>query len=151
MLTIGEFSNICKVSAKTLRYYAEIGLIHPEEIDPENGYRYYSIDQLETMLFINRLKSYDFSLEEIKTIQNTEGLRDEALCLALMKKEKEIPAWEELSPDDRMKYEIAEELGLLEKVRTNGWRSLSAKETGRIGGLMTKKKRILAKAESGKA
>lgn len=67
-----------------------------------------------------------------------------------MKKGKEIPAWEELSPDDRMKYEIAEELGLLEKVRTNGWRSLSAKETGRIGGLMTKKKRILAKAESGK-
>ena len=65
-----------------------------------------------------------------------------------MKKEKEIPAWEELSPDDRMKYEIAEELGLLEKVRTNGWRSLSAKG---IGGLMTKKKRILAKAESGKA
>lgn len=90
LLTIGEFSNICKVSAKTLRYYAEIGLIHPEQIDPENGYRYYSIEQLETMLFINRLKSYNFSLEEIKTIRSTEGLRDEALCLALMKKEKEI-------------------------------------------------------------
>lgn len=64
-----------------------------------------------------------------------------------MKREKEIPAWEALSPDDRMKYEIAEELGLLEKVRASGWKSLSAKETGRIGGLMTKKKRILAKAE----
>ncbi len=63
MLSIGEFSSICKVSAKTLRYYAEIGLIHPEEIDPENGYRYYSISQLETMLFINRLKSYRFSLD----------------------------------------------------------------------------------------
>lgn len=49
--------------------------------------------------------------------------------------------WEELSPDDQMKYEIAEELGLLEKVRASGWKSLSAKETGRIGGLMTKKKR----------
>lgn len=49
--------------------------------------------------------------------------------------------WEELSPDDRMKYEIAEELGLLEKVREQGWKSLSAKETGRIGGLMTKRKR----------
>ena len=49
--------------------------------------------------------------------------------------------WEELSPDDQLKYEIAEELGLLEKVRTEGWKSLSAKETGRIGGLMTKKKR----------
>lgn len=49
--------------------------------------------------------------------------------------------WEELSPDDQLKYEIAEELGLLEKVRKDGWKSLSAKETGRIGGLMTKKKR----------
>lgn len=49
--------------------------------------------------------------------------------------------WEELSPDDQLKYEIAEELGLLDKVRTEGWKSLSAKETGRIGGLMTKKKR----------
>lgn len=41
MLTIGEFSNICKVSTKTLRYYAEIGLILPEEINSENGYQYY--------------------------------------------------------------------------------------------------------------
>jgi hypothetical protein len=56
------------------------------------------------------------------------------------KKEKEI-TWDCLSPDDQMKYEIAEELGLLEKVREGGWKSLTARETGRIGGLMTKKKR----------
>ena len=62
MLSIGEFSNICKVSTKTLRYYAEIGLLLPTEINPENGYRYYAIEQLETMLFINRLKSYKFSM-----------------------------------------------------------------------------------------
>ena len=56
------------------------------------------------------------------------------------RKEKNF-RWEKLSPDDRMKYEIAEELGLLEKVKREGWKSLSAKETGRIGGLMTRKKR----------
>ena len=56
------------------------------------------------------------------------------------RKEKNF-RWEELSTDDRMKYEIAEELGLLEKVKREGWKSLSAKETGRIGGLMTRKKR----------
>ena len=61
MLSIGAFSKICKVSAKTLRYYAEIGLILPGEINPENGYRYYAIEQLETMLLIIRLKSYNFS------------------------------------------------------------------------------------------
>ena len=71
------------MSAKTLRYYAEIGLIHPEEIDPENGYRYYSISQLETMLFINRLKSYRFSLDEIKSILHSEELPEEALCLRI--------------------------------------------------------------------
>lgn len=90
MLPIGEFSNICKVSTKTLRYYAEIGLILPVEINPENGYRYYSVEQLETMLFINRLKSYNFSLEEIKTILKSEELLEEKLYLALTKKKKEI-------------------------------------------------------------
>lgn len=90
MLSIGEFSNICKVSTKTLRYYAEIGLILPDKINPENGYRYYSIEQLEKMLFINRLKSYNFSLEEIKTILDAEELQDEKLYLELTRKKKEI-------------------------------------------------------------
>ncbi len=58
-----------------------------------------------------------------------------------MSEKKKHIVWEELSPDDRMKYEIAEELGLLEKVKEEGWKSLSAKDTGRIGGLMTKRKR----------
>ncbi len=90
MLSIGEFSNICKVSTKTLRYYAEIGLILPSEVNPETGYRYYSIDQLETMLFISRLKSYNFSLEEISTILKSEEEQDAKLYLALTRKAKEI-------------------------------------------------------------
>ncbi len=90
MLSIGEFSKICAVSTKTLRYYAEIGLIYPDEINPENGYRYYSIEQLETMLFINRLKSYNFSLEDIKTILELKASQYEKIYLSLIKKKKEI-------------------------------------------------------------
>ncbi len=90
MLTIGEFSNICRVSAKTLRYYAEIGLILPEEINPETGYRYYSVRQLEKMLLINRLKTYCFSLEEIKGILDAGELQEEVLAAAIGKKKKEI-------------------------------------------------------------
>ena len=56
------------------------------------------------------------------------------------KKNKTIKL-EELTQEEKMKYEIAEELGLLDKVLQEGWRSLSSKETGRIGGLMTKKRR----------
>jgi DNA-binding transcriptional MerR regulator len=77
VLSIGEFSKICKVSAKTLRYYAEIGLILLNEINPENGYRYYAIEQLETMLLIIRLKSYNFSLEEIKQMVESGELDEE--------------------------------------------------------------------------
>ena len=49
------------------------------------------------------------------------------------------------TPDDieELKLEIAAELGLLEKVQAVGWAGLSAKETGRMGGLVTKRKREL--------
>ena len=90
MLSIGEFSNICQVSTKALRYYDEIGLLKPSEINPENGYRYYSIDQLERMLFINRLKSYSFSLEEIKEFLAADEKQDEILRQALARKKKEL-------------------------------------------------------------
>ncbi|MCD8222210.1 MAG: alpha/beta-type small acid-soluble spore protein [Clostridiales bacterium] len=44
-------------------------------------------------------------------------------------------------PDDQLKLEIASELGLADKVKKGGWRSLTAKESGRIGGLMARRKR----------
>ncbi len=58
-----------------------------------------------------------------------------------MSKKKEIKDISTLTPEEKMKYEIAEELGLLDKVLEEGWKSLSSKETGRIGGLITKRKR----------
>lgn len=45
-----------------------------------------------------------------------------------------------MEPEEKVKYEIAEELGLLDRVLDQGWKSLSSKETGRIGGLMTKRR-----------
>ena len=63
---------------------------------------------------------------------------------SMAKKEKEIRL-EELSAEEKMKYEIAEELGLLDKVMTEGWRSLSSKETGKIGGLVSKRRRDVEK------
>ena len=45
--------------------------------------------------------------------------------------------------NDKLKYEVMTELGLFEKVRKYGWKSLSAKETGKIGGLVTRRKKLL--------
>jgi len=41
-------------------------------------------------------------------------------------------------PLESLKLEVAEELGLLDKVRKYGWSGLSASESGRIGGIMTR-------------
>ena len=52
----------------------------------------------------------------------------------------------ELTPEEKLrekiKYEIAEELGLMIRLE-EGWGGLTAEETGRIGGIMTKRKKEL--------
>ncbi|MCA9915116.1 MAG: MerR family DNA-binding transcriptional regulator, partial [Anaerolineae bacterium] len=44
MLTIGEFSRLTQVPAKTLRYYGQIGLFQPAQVDRFTQYRYYSME-----------------------------------------------------------------------------------------------------------
>ena len=56
------------------------------------------------------------------------------------KKEKKIDL-NHLEPEEKLKYEVAEELGLLDRVLSQGWKSLTSKETVKIGGMVTKKKR----------
>ncbi|MEG7530669.1 MAG: small, acid-soluble spore protein, alpha/beta type [Hungatella sp.] len=63
----------------------------------------------------------------------------------LMSKREDSFDPKNLKPEELLKYEIAAELGLSDKVMSGGWRSLTAKESGRIGGLVTKRKRELKK------
>lgn len=60
---------------------------------------------------------------------------------AKIKGNKELTKEEVLR--EKIKYEIAEELGLKDKVTSLGWGGLTAEETGRIGGIMTKRKKEL--------
>ena len=53
----------------------------------------------------------------------------------MAKKEKLPIILSEIEPEEKLKYEVAD------KVLSEGWRSLTSKETGRIGGIITKKKR----------
>lgn len=46
-----------------------------------------------------------------------------------------------LTKEELLKYEIASELGLMDKINQEGWKSLTARESGRIGGIMTKRKK----------
>ena len=65
MLKIGEFSRLSRISVRMLRHYDEIGLLAPDTVDPETGYRYYSEEQLAAASRITALREMDFSLAAI--------------------------------------------------------------------------------------
>ena len=67
-LKIGEFSKMMQVTVKTLRHYEQKGLLLPDEVDEWTGYRYYSIDQMQTLQAIRDLQRLGFSLDEIKEL-----------------------------------------------------------------------------------
>ncbi|MYL51470.1 MerR family transcriptional regulator [Halobacillus litoralis] len=85
--SIGEMAKLHNTTIKTLRYYDEIGLLKPIQIDKNNGYRYYSTEQFEQLNTIHYLKGLCFSLKEIgeHLVQ-----RDIESFLDLLEKQKEL-------------------------------------------------------------
>ena len=80
---ISEFSKLVNVPVKTLRYYDEIGLFKPEEVDIFSNYRYYLDTQVKDILLIKELKEAGFLFSEIK--QNWNNWND---FILLKQKEK---------------------------------------------------------------
>ena len=68
MYTIGAFSKLSHVSARMLRHYDAIGLLRPAHVDPDTAYRYYDEAQLSTLVQIETLKSYGFSLAQVSQL-----------------------------------------------------------------------------------
>lgn len=69
LLAIGAFSRASLVSAKQLRAYHEAGLLVPVEVDPQTGYRRYSVDQLTDAAIIVRLRALDLPLKAVREVR----------------------------------------------------------------------------------
>lgn len=65
MFKIGDFSKLIKVSVRMLRYYDEVGLFKPAEIDDFTGYRYYSAKQISDINLIVSLRDMGFNVADI--------------------------------------------------------------------------------------
>ena len=89
MIKIGDFSKLSLVSVRTLRYYEEMRLLKPVEVDRFTGYRYYSVDQLPRLNRILALKDLGFSLEQIAQLLD-EGLPPDQMRGMLRMKQAEI-------------------------------------------------------------
>lgn len=65
LFPIGDIAKLFHLSVGTLRHYEKIGLLQPEYVDPESGYRYYSTRQFESLNTIRYLRVLDTPLEQI--------------------------------------------------------------------------------------
>ena len=90
MFKIGEFSKICRISTKMLRYYDEIGLLKPTTIDEITGYRYYSAESMQKTYRILVLKDLGFSLSETKKLIDDNVADEELKKYLILKKEEQI-------------------------------------------------------------
>lgn len=89
MLTISAFSRVSRLSIKALRIYHEEGILVPERIDAETGYRYYGNESALRAGIIHQLRDMGFSLADIKEIL-TSSSDDEELIGQLKAKQQEI-------------------------------------------------------------
>lgn len=90
MLLIKKVSEISGVSVRTLHHYDEIGLLSPKK--SENGYRYYSEDDMSFLQMILFYKYLGFPLKQIKDLlkqEDPEILHHLKKQLVLMQKEKQ--------------------------------------------------------------
>ena len=65
MLNIGEFARLGQVSPRMLRHYDRLGLLKPERVDPETGYRSYGVDQFVRLHRLLALRDLGFTLQQI--------------------------------------------------------------------------------------
>jgi len=65
LFQIGEVAKLFHISVGSLRHYEQAGLLTPQYIDPDSGYRYYSTQQFEVLNTIRYLRVLDMPLDQI--------------------------------------------------------------------------------------
>ena len=68
LYSIGRFARLCRLSAKQLRHYDELGLLRPAHVDASTGYRSYSREQIRDAMAISLLRSLDVPLPVIAEV-----------------------------------------------------------------------------------
>ncbi|MDD6708042.1 MAG: MerR family transcriptional regulator [Eubacterium pyruvativorans] len=110
---IGDVAKMFHISASSLRHYENIGILKPERVDPDSGYRYYSSRQFEVLNSIRYLRALDMPLSEIDDfLQN----RDVNVIEKKLKEQKKVvlAKAEELR---RIERKINNRLSMIEDAR----------------------------------
>jgi|TARA_R110002020_G_scaffold292826_1_gene508224 DNA-binding transcriptional MerR regulator len=66
-LTVGQLAELTDTKAVTIRYYEQIGLL-PKVSRNVSGYRQYTAEERDRLLFIRRSRALGFSLDDIRQL-----------------------------------------------------------------------------------
>ncbi|MDI7742473.1 MerR family transcriptional regulator [Lysinibacillus fusiformis] len=122
-LTTGEFAKLCKVNKQTLFYYDQIGLLTPV-LKKENGYRYYSIHQLELFFVIDLLKELGMSLGDVQQYMQNKS-PEKFLSLMHRKKEEIVKKRQEIERKEKM---IEAKIALMEEAKTLAFNQITLEQ-----------------------
>lgn len=106
LMLIGEMADFFGISRKAMRVYEKKGIIKPVKVDDENGYRYYSAEQVQQLNALLELKALGFSLDEIKMV--IDGQKAKEPLLEMLKKKRR--AWQKAMDAARYKGECLESI-----------------------------------------
>lgn len=102
MYKISEFSKMTDLSKETLRYYEQVQLLEPASVDPTNHYRYYDDGSYFLANLLHKLRSFGFSIQEMKDV-----MRDESF------QHLEELLWQK---KDRLQMEVAQKQQKIEEI-----------------------------------
>lgn len=112
MYKIGEFSKLVNISPRMLRHYDEQGIFSPSSIDPVNGYRLYSLDQIARLNQILLLRDSGFKVSEInKTI---ERMNDPNFLEQILEKKK-AQSYETIAMEEKKIKKIEQQIELIKE------------------------------------
>lgn len=106
LMLIGEMADFFGISRKAMRVYEKKGIIKPVKVDDENGYRYYSAEQVQQLNALLELKALGLSLDEIKMVIDGQKAKEPLLEML----EKKRRAWQKAMDAARYKGECLESI-----------------------------------------
>ena len=93
-VSVGQFATMTHLSVKTLRHYHDVGLLEPAQVDPETGYRYYSLHQLPAAQLIRRLRALKMPIPDVRSVLLAPSPveRDDLISAHMQRLETELDA-----------------------------------------------------------
>jgi len=129
MLTIGQLARAAGSTAKTIRYYEEVGVLPPAPRSG-SGYRQYSRRDVDRLLFIRRARALGISLSDVRALAGElQGERCTTMRprLQMLVAEQLRAAQQRIGELQSLERQLAE---IHERLTTTGSRSLRTNGCG---------------------